>query len=732
MGTIRWRRGPLTYALLVALVALGCAAAPARAAAERRATVVVQFADGTTAARLVRFAEPSISGLEALRRSGLGVVERAGAVCRIAGVGCPAADCFCAAPRYWAYFHRVGGQWQYSTTGAGAHQVADGAVEGWSWGRALPALDAPAAAAQAALPWLRERQNPDGSYGDPASPSRASATIDALLAVRAAAGDVAEWRGSGGASLLDALGPLGARYAATGASAAGKLALALAAADADPRAALRQDLVISLTQSYRPATGAFGESNWDQAFGVLGWRAAGEAVPLTATNLLAASGNGDGGWGYSPGGASDVDSTALVLQALRAGGAPVTSTAVLSGAAYLRAAQNADGGFPYAPAADSSDTSNANSTAFAVQGLLAAGLDPLGVAPTLGGTTPISYLLALQQPDGGIAYLPTTPSSNLLATQQALPALAGRAFPYASRAVGLRKGLAWIATQQQADGSFAGFNPGATLDAVLAIGAAGGDPQAFRSPAGNTPLDYLRAQAADYAARGAAAAGKLAAAVVAAGSDPQAFGGASLPLSLTLRLEPATGSYGASTFDQAWALLGLRAAGASVPLSATANLLARAAPAGGWGFGPGDPPDADSTGLALQALAAAGVPATNAAVQAGLAFLRGAQNGDGGFPGFDGATSASSTGLALGGLAAYGERPRGPAWTTVITDGAESRLALHDPVDALLAQQSPRGGFAGFSGPDDPGATYQALPGLAGGALPTRARALVFLPLVAR
>ncbi|MBC8076684.1 MAG: hypothetical protein H7Y32_11470, partial [Chloroflexales bacterium] len=143
-------------------------------------------------------------------------------------------------------------------------------------------------------------------------------------------------------------------------------------------------------------------------------------------------------------------------------------------------------------------------------------------------------------------------------------------------------------------------------------------------------------------------------------------------------------------------------------------------------------PDADSSGLALQALAAVGVPSTNATVQGALAFLRRVQNGDGGFPGFDGATSASSTGLALGGLAAYNERPRSLAWTTVITDGSASRLTLHDPVDALLALQSPQGGFFGFSGPDDAGATYQALPGLAARTLLTRTRAVAFLPLVTR
>ena len=66
--------------------------------------------------------------------------------------------------------------------------------------------------------------------------------------------------------------------------------------------------------------------------------------------------------------------------------------------------------------------------------------------------------------------------------------------------------------------------------------------------------------------------------------------------------------------------------------------------------------EADSTGLALQALAAGGVKAdtaaklstaaicttgagsSNPAVQAALAFLHKVENGDGGFPGFGGST----------------------------------------------------------------------------------------------
>jgi len=143
--------------LLLTLVILASLAGGALAAQDdNRAAVVVDYGNGQTAARCVAFAEPEISGYEALSRSGL-VVEseiQAGgtAVCRIDGVGCAADDCFCACRggdecRYWSYWQQRDGAWQYATAGAAQVRVSHGAVEGWTWGlgsvtQALPPPDA--------------------------------------------------------------------------------------------------------------------------------------------------------------------------------------------------------------------------------------------------------------------------------------------------------------------------------------------------------------------------------------------------------------------------------------------------------------------------------------------------------------------------------------------------------------------------------------------------------------
>jgi hypothetical protein len=138
-------RRTLLLPLLLAALCLLAGASTARAqGGDHRAALVVRFADNSVEKRCVSFSEPSITGAELLARSGLQVImdygSQGGAVCSIAGAGCafPTQDCFCKCQgltcEYWAYYHRVGGGWQYSQVGAGGYTVTDGAVEGWSWG----------------------------------------------------------------------------------------------------------------------------------------------------------------------------------------------------------------------------------------------------------------------------------------------------------------------------------------------------------------------------------------------------------------------------------------------------------------------------------------------------------------------------------------------------------------------------------------------------------------------
>jgi hypothetical protein len=98
-----------------------------------------------TGARTTRYCveldAPTISGLHLieLAAGAYGLDYQLGfagkAVCRLEGVGVDGGDCFDAFPDFWAYWRGDGsGGWTWSTIGAADTTVADGDVEGWSWG----------------------------------------------------------------------------------------------------------------------------------------------------------------------------------------------------------------------------------------------------------------------------------------------------------------------------------------------------------------------------------------------------------------------------------------------------------------------------------------------------------------------------------------------------------------------------------------------------------------------
>jgi energy-coupling factor transport system substrate-specific component len=155
------------------------------------------------------------------------------------------------------------------------------------------------------------------------------------------------------------------------------------------------------------------------AFAILAMRAASLTVPPRTVTWLVHQQDRDGGFNYATAGAvSDVDDTGAVLEALAGSGhAAVVRRAV----AFIRAAQNRDGGFPSAPGS----ASNAQSTAFAIQGLLAAGVSPSSVRRRH-SPSPIVYLRSLIQPDGAVDYSKGVAQTPVWVTAQAQLALAGR------------------------------------------------------------------------------------------------------------------------------------------------------------------------------------------------------------------------------------------------------------------------------------------------------------------
>ncbi len=193
--------------------------------------------------------------------------------------------------------------------------------------------------------------------------------------------------------------------------------------------------------------------------------------------------------------------------------------------------------------------------------------------------------------------------------------------------------VAYIRTLQNADGGFPAFGeesaPGATIDAVFALVAAGQDPTAVTAE-GNSPFDYLATQAEEYAADPGAAA-KLALAVSVMGLDPADFGGVDLLSVMDGALDRTSGAYGLDLFDHAFYILALVAADEPVPDAAIQHLRSARAEDGGWEFLPGEGSDSNTTALVLQAFVAAGVPEDDHGVAVALGYLRTVQNPDGGF-----------------------------------------------------------------------------------------------------
>ena len=541
----------------------------------------------------------------------------------------------------------------------------------------------------AALGWLRSQQNTDGGFGSPSSDVARSAEV--ALGVAAANDDPADWT-NGGVGLIDYLATNAAAYSAQTAGKAAKLALAATAANRDPMDFGDVDLIAAIQAFYNSAQHTYGASYsaYDQAYALLALRAAFASLPPEAVQKLRSAQNGDGGWGYTDGLASDTNATSLAIQALAAAGEGVSSATMISATHYLTTVQNVDGGFPYQhsdppPWAGAND-SDCDSTAYVIHALLALHSDPYGSLWTSHGPGPVEALLSFKSASGAFTYYG---ADDALATKDALQALMGKPYPVWGRVMGAKKGMAWLQTLQNADGGFAAFgsssSAGDTVDVVLAAVSVGQDPNALRLTTGQTPLLFLRSQASAYCTS-AMNTGKLIVGVVAAPGNPNSFGGVNLKQRLASFYDAGTGSYETTNGvkDQAWAILALKALGQPVPASAVMHLKDLRRANGSWAEPFGDA--AYGTGIALQALKAAGESSGSAYYADALGWLQDTlENNDGGFPQDNPAlTPWGSPGLGheLDGPVDHGDFGRERRSRRLAVDPAIVRDAGHHPTGA--------------------------------------------------
>jgi energy-coupling factor transport system substrate-specific component len=268
---------------------------------------------------------------------------------------------------------------------------------------------AQAGTASAAL-WLAAAENSDGGWGaSPGSDSSLPVTAWAMLGLEAAGRNPLDLSHGGHTgvdylrSRVDQLGSPG-DFART--------ILALEAAGVDPRSFGGRDLVAALAKRRR-GNGSFEGWPGSTAFAIIALRAAGASGGLDSSiSWLVKVQNGDGGWGDVPGSPSTADGTGAAMQAI-----PGTSAAG-HGLGFLRKARRPNGGF----ALGGSGEVNAQSTAWAVQGMLAVGADP---------SSALGYLAARQQPDGHYSYSDSSDQTPVWVTGQVLTATAGESFPVA-------------------------------------------------------------------------------------------------------------------------------------------------------------------------------------------------------------------------------------------------------------------------------------------------------------
>ncbi len=282
-----------------------------------------------------------------------------------------------------------------------------------------------AGAASRAASYLARAQQSNGAWGDsPRGRTSYTHTSWVVIGLAAAGRDPrrVRRRGRSGTDVLWS----GARLQRTTADLQ-RTILALAASNRSPRRTPAGDLVARL-RARQDADGSFDRLVNLTAFGVLALRAAGVArgdrAVQRAARHLERQQNTDGGFNFAArGGPSGIDDSAAAVQALSAVRGR-RARSVRRGATFLSRRQNSDGGFPLLPRG----RSNAQSTAFAVQGLVAAGRNPARQRRR-GSRSPLAYLRSLQAANGSIRYSRTSSQTPVWVTAQALAALARRALP---------------------------------------------------------------------------------------------------------------------------------------------------------------------------------------------------------------------------------------------------------------------------------------------------------------
>ena len=321
----------------------------------------------------------------------------------------------------------------------------------------LPSLPQ-TAAAQAAANWLAGQVTPGGYIASTTVPGTANldATANAVLALASAGVD-----GAQASSMITYLqGQVNNYVTVSSADGPGQLALLILDAHAmglSPTSFGGTNLVSRLLATQRTTgvdAGLFGvqdptfDGAYRQGLSLAALAAAGVtsgAAVTSAETWLTGQQCKDGGWtsyinSFNPCNGKpadfegpDTNSTALAVQGLEAQHA-LAPAAAKSALNFLDRAQSADGGWGYEPnSAKAPGSTDPDSTALVLQALLSLGSSPSSAKLTKNTPDPVTTFLSFQITSGagtGAIFFPGTSGPNLLATYQAIPALAGVTVAY--------------------------------------------------------------------------------------------------------------------------------------------------------------------------------------------------------------------------------------------------------------------------------------------------------------
>jgi hypothetical protein len=281
-----------------------------------------------------------------------------------------------------------------------------------------------------AYSWLRSQQTADGGFGSE------SFSVEAALAAGANGYPSSSWRQRGSFSLEDYWLRKSAPYSYKGAAEAGKMFNGLVPTNTCVPIASKLPGTY-----YTPGTGTYDVQPGFHIWGMLGDAALDNMVPIDALAYLKSLQKSDGGWEWNTGFGTDANTTALAIQALIASGEDPSSQAIIDARAFMKGSQNEDGGFYYTSIYGTE--SDSNTTAYAIQAIYALDEDPTSGDWVTPSSNPVKYLLGNQLPNGSIKWksTPDPPFFEYYSTTQSIPALLGKYLPYTQNNPGYCKGM---------------------------------------------------------------------------------------------------------------------------------------------------------------------------------------------------------------------------------------------------------------------------------------------------